>query len=190
MFKVYENGKISYRGVMLDTNDPKGLSDVFDRDYFFKLPLEYLEEIDARDIPDIEYVDVHCLLPGAKSIISSKCPEHYLRVKEINEKGVKLLIGLSTNVNDWNEPISPDMFFTEIQAIFDNKDNLELEHIHFDPSEFDYSLEYLLDVPSFNLREIYDAANNLLIDVEEHVYKKILKMAIGNLRTARKNYKD
>ncbi|MEK3992804.1 hypothetical protein [Robertmurraya sp. FSL R5-0851] len=186
MFKEDGNGRISYRGVMLDEIY---LNDQFDDVYYFILPKKYIQDIDARDIPDIGNDDVYCLLPGVKSVVSSKSPNNYIRVVEVNEYGVTLLIKLSTNEIHWNEPISPAMFFTEIQAIFGNNDNLELHYCYLSPQEFQYTLEYTFEVPSFNLKEIYDTANNLLIEVEEEVYKKILQEAIGNLRAVRKNYK-
>lgn len=187
MFKEDKNGRISYRDIMLDETY---LNDQFDDIYYFIIPEIFLQEIDARDIPDIGYDDVYCLLPGAKSIVSGKSPDHHIRVKEVTEYGVTLLLKLSTYEVHWNEPISPAMFFTEIQSIFDKNGNLELQYCYLSPQEFLYTLEYTFEVPSFNLKEIYDVANNLLIEVEEEVYKKILQEAIGNLRAARKNYKN
>jgi hypothetical protein len=168
---------IYYKGVYLE--DHPVVEDLFVGGYL--LPEEYLHEINAKDLPDVEYDEVYYLLPNAKSIISSKTENNAIIIMDVTETGVLLSIHISANDN-WDEPLSPNMFFSEIKAIFDEMHNIELHnyHLNFEFSSY-YELNYHLLVPSFNLKVVYDVVNNLLMKVENTVYKKMIKMAIDKL---------
>jgi hypothetical protein len=152
----------SYNGVYLEWHPAMSDGGII-------LPEEYLHEINAKNLPDIDYPYFN--LPNAKSVISSKLDDNAIYISDVTEMGVLVGIQISAN-GEWCDPLSPMMFFSEIKAIFDEMNNLEQGSYHIDVEFPSYELNYYLLVPSFNLKEVYDEVNNLLIMLENTVYKK------------------
>lgn len=167
----YSASGIMYRGISLAYEHPAALDEPC-----HMIPEELLDEIDARFVNfDIDHYLF--LLPNAKSIISSKCEYSYIRICDIKDNGVLLELCIHTE-SEWDDLLSPEAIFLELQTELKKMANVDFDLINIDPVVPIYLLHYHLFVPSFNLKEAYEQANNLLIDLEKRVYKKILKLAI------------
>jgi hypothetical protein len=153
----------------------------------YVLPEEYLFEIDARNLPANlsifnPMISTHCvfLLPNAKGLISSKSEYFGLIIKKVSENGV--LIEISMSASDWYDPLSQELFFDELLTIFKESYNMEPVHYDLDPNSNHFYLDYHLEIPSFNLKEVYHYANELVTKVENEAYRKMVRIAIDNLR--------
>jgi hypothetical protein len=159
----------------------------------YVLPEEHLFEMDARNLPfDLTVLKpwvsnaFHFVLPNAKGAISSRSERFGLLIEKVNENGVVIRLSMSATGLDWDDPVSPSLIFDELFNLYTENYNMEPYYYDLDPESNCYYLDFNIEVSSFNLKEVYDHVNKLVSEVENKVYKKLVRQAIDNYRSGRR----